>query len=193
MNKNTQKIVGIGILTAIVVALQFLSMAIRFGTFSVTLSLIPIVVGAALYGKGAGTWLGLAFGATVLASGDAGAFLTVNPVGTVVTVLAKGALAGFFVALVYELICKKNRTAATYISGVICPIVNTGVFLIGCFAFFLDTIKGWAQGLGFGDNYIKYMILGLVGLNFLFELGINLIFSPTIVKIIEIGQKKFSK
>ena len=193
MKNNTQKLVGIGVLTAIVVALQFLSMAIRFSNFSVTLSLIPIVVGAALYGKGAGAWLGLAFGITVLATGDASAFLTVNPIGTFITVLGKGILAGFSVGLVYELIQKKNKAVATYVSGVICPIVNTGVFLICCFVFFLDTIKGWAEGFGFGDDYVKYMILGLVGINFLFELAINLILSPTIVRLIDLIQKKIKK
>ncbi len=62
MNEKTKKIVGIGIFTAIVVVLQLLGSFIRFGTFSISLVLIPIVVGAALYGIGAGAWLGLAFG-----------------------------------------------------------------------------------------------------------------------------------
>ena len=50
---NTNTIIGLGLLTAIVVVMQFISMGLRFGTFSITLTLIPIVVGSALYG-----WLG---------------------------------------------------------------------------------------------------------------------------------------
>ncbi|MCD7873086.1 MAG: energy-coupled thiamine transporter ThiT, partial [Clostridiales bacterium] len=84
MNKNTKKLVGIGLFTAIVVVLQLLGSFIKFGTFSISLVLIPIVVGTALYGIGAGAWLGLAFGVTVLISGDAAAFLTVNVIGTIV-------------------------------------------------------------------------------------------------------------
>ncbi len=103
MKTNTKKIAGIGLLTAIVVVLQLLGSFIHFGLFSISLVLIPIVVGASLYGIGAGTWLGLAFGITVLVSGDAAAFLTVNPGGTVVTVLLKGALAGLLAGGVYKL------------------------------------------------------------------------------------------
>ena len=49
---NTNTIIGLGLLTAIVVVMQFISMGLRFGTFSITLTLIPIVVGSALYGWG---------------------------------------------------------------------------------------------------------------------------------------------
>ena len=54
---NTNTIIGLGLLTAIVVVMQFISMGLRFGTFSITLTLIPIVVGSALYGWGSGAWL----------------------------------------------------------------------------------------------------------------------------------------
>ena len=53
MNK-TKTIVGIGILTAITAVLQVISMNVRFGVFSITLSLIAIIVGASLYGWKAG-------------------------------------------------------------------------------------------------------------------------------------------
>jgi Predicted membrane protein len=93
---DIRKLTGIALFTAIVVVLQLLGSVIRFGPFSISLVLIPIVVGAALYGKLAGAWLGLVFGLVVLLSGDAAPFMAVNPLGTVITVLVKGALAGFF-------------------------------------------------------------------------------------------------
>ena len=77
MSKNTRKIVMMGLLTALVVVLQFVSMNIRTGTFSITLSLVPMVVGAALYGKWSGAWLGGVFGLSVLLTGDAKTFLAV--------------------------------------------------------------------------------------------------------------------
>ena len=52
--------VGIGLFTAIVVVLQFLGGGIKFGMFSISLVLVPIVVGAAVYGWAAGGWLGFA-------------------------------------------------------------------------------------------------------------------------------------
>lgn len=190
MKQNTKKIAGVGILTAIVVALQFLGSFIKFGTFSISLVLVPIVVGAALYGKWSGAWLGTAFGIAVLLSGDASLFLAVNPVGTVITVIVKGLLAGLFAGLVYELIQKKNNLVAVICSAIVCPVVNTGVFLLGCNLFFLDTVKQWAQGAGFGDSVATYMIVGLVGLNFVVELAVNLVLSSVIVKLIKLGSKE---
>ena len=188
MNKKTQTIVGVGIFTAIVVVLQLLGSFIKFGTFSVSLVLIPIIVGTALYGLGAGAWLGLAFGITVLASGDAAPFLAVNPVGTFITVLAKGALAGLAAGAIYRLLEKKNKMLATICAGVAAPVTNTGIFLIGCLIFFMPTINEWAKAAGM-ENAGKFMIVGLVGLNFVFELVINLVLSSVIVKLISLGKK----
>jgi len=189
---NTSTIVGIGLLTAIVIVLQFISMALRFGNFSITLTLIPIVVGAALFGRKTGAWLGLVFGAAVLLTGDAAVFLTVNVPGTIATVLVKGTAAGFCAAAVYRLIAKKNEIAAVLVSSVVAPIVNTGIFLLGCRIFFYDTVSAWGAGLGF-ENAFVYMMVGLVGINFLIELGTNLILNPAILRIIKIGRKKLVK
>ena len=50
---ETRTLTGLSILTAIVFVLQLLGSFIRLGTFSVSLVLIPIVIGAAMYGVGA--------------------------------------------------------------------------------------------------------------------------------------------
>ena len=189
---STQTIVGVGVLTAIVIVLQFVSMGLRFSAFSITLTLIPIVVGAALYGWKTGAWLGLVFGAAVLLTGDANAFFVINAGGTIATVLVKGAASGLCAGLVYQLIAKKNEVAAVLVSSITAPIVNTGIFLLGCRIFFFDTVAEWGKGLGF-ENTFAYMILGLVGTNFLIELGTNLILNPVALRIIKIVKKKFVK
>ena len=186
MSKKTKKLVMMGLLTAMVFVLQFVSMSIRTATFSITLSLVPIVVGAALYGKWAGAWLGFVFGVAVLLTGDANAFLAVNVPGTIITVILKGTLAGFASGVVYELLRKKNDTVATFVSGVLTPIVNTGVFILGCLAFFMPTIREWAGG----SNAVKFIFVGLIGFNFFIELAVNLILSPSIARIIKIGRKE---
>ncbi len=94
MGKTTPCIAGGGLLAAIVAVLQLVGSAIRFGPFSVSLVLIPLVLGAALYGWGMGCWLGLVFGAVVLLPGDAGLFLAADPGGAIVTVLSKGIVCG---------------------------------------------------------------------------------------------------
>ena len=189
-NTNTQKIVGLGLFTAIVVVLQLLGSFIKFGTFSVSLVLVPVVIGAALYGAGAGAWLGFVFGVVVLLSGDAAAFLGVNALGTILTVLAKGALAGLASGFVYKAIENKNRTLAVALAAVACPVVNTGVFLLGCLLFFMETISAWADAAGLGANVGQFMIVGLVGANFIFELLFNAVLSPVILRLIRIGKKE---
>lgn len=186
-NTKTSKVVGLGLFTAIVVVLQFLGSFIKFGPFSITLVLAPIVIGAALYGIGAGAYLGLVFGATVLISGDAAAFLTINPIGTVIIVLLKGMLAGLAAGLVYSLISKASSLAGVIVAGVVCPIVNTGIFLAGCYIFFQE----WLVAV-FGTTGFVTVVAGLVGVNFLIELGINMVLSTAIVKIIDLGKKQLN-
>lgn len=182
MNK-TQKIVGMGILTALVIVLQALAIGIKFGPFSITLVLVPIIVGAALYGWKAGAWLGTVFGIVVLLT-DAGAFLAVNIPGTIVTCILKGALSGLCAGVVYKVLEKYNRWIATFAAAIVAPIVNTGVFLLGCVVFFLDTVKGWGAGAGY-DNVGAYLIFGFVGLNFVVEMVINVALSSAVVRIVD--------
>ena len=183
---STQNLVLAAILTALVIILQFMGAFIKLGPFSISLVLIPIVIGASSCGKGIGAWLGLVFGAVVLASGDAAAFLAINPLGTVLTVLLKGTLCGYLAGLSYKALEKTNKTLAVALAAIVCPLVNTGIFLLGCLAFFMGTIAEWASAFGFGDNVAAYMILVLVGANFLFELLTNIILSPIIVRLLNI-------
>ena len=185
--ERTRKLVGIALFSAIVVVLQILGAFIRLGPFSISLVLIPIVVGSAVYGKGSGTWLGFLFGVAVLLSGDAAAFLAVSVPGTIITVLLKGTLAGLMVDLFYSLLEKVNKYLAVIVSAIICPVVNTGIFLLGCKVFFMDTIALWSSGTDYGTDVVSYMIFVLVGGNFLVELAVNVVMSPVILRIVEIG------
>ncbi len=188
-SKSIRQIVGIGLFTAIVVVLQLVASTIKFGPFSITLTLAPIIIGTALYGLGAGAWLGLVFGGMVLATGDAAPFLAVNVPGTVLTVLLKGMLAGLAAGAVYKLIEKKGELPAAICAGITAPVVNTGVFVLGCLAFFMPTIKEWAGG----GEAIKFLFLSMIGVNFLVELGINCFLATVIVKIIKLGKKENKK
>ena len=128
LSEKIQKLVGTGLLTALVIVIYLLTMGLTIGPFNITFALIPIVVGAALYGWSAGTWLGLVFGAMVLFTGGGNAFLVINAPGTIATVLVKGAAAGAVSGLVYKALEKKNRWAATICAAAAAPIVNTGIF-----------------------------------------------------------------
>ena len=188
--ENTQKLVLGAIFTALVVILQLMGSFIRFGTFSISLVLIPIVIGAATCGVGIGTWLGFAFGVAVLISGDAALFLAISVPGTIVTVLLKGAACGLAASLVYKALERFNQIVAVIVAAITCAVVNTGVFLLGCYIFFFDTVSLWAVSSGMKyENTFQYMILGLVGGNFIFELITNIILSPVVVRILKFNKK----
>ena len=186
---DTKRLVVLAVFTAIVVVLQYLGGFIRFGAFSISLVLAPILVGAALYGPAAGAWLGFVFAIAVFITGDAASFLVVNAFGTIVTVLAKGILAGLCSGLVYRALEKKNMTLAVFAAAVVCPVVNTGVFLLGCCAFFLKTVAEWGAAAGY-ENVGAFMLFGFVGLNFVVELVINVVLGSVIVRLIQIGRKQ---
>lgn len=185
---ETRTLTGLAILTAIVIVLEAVSAAVgHVGIFTFTLALVPIVVGAALYGVGAGAWLGFIFGVVVLISGDAAPFLAVSIPGTILTVLVKGTGAGFVAGLVCKAL-SKHEIPSVVLAALSAPIANTGIFLLGCLLFFMPTIQSWADGLGF-PSAGNYMIFGLVGVNFLIEMAISIVLSPVIVRLVHIARK----
>ena len=187
--EQVRKLTLAAMLTAVVVVLALLGTAIRFGTFNVNLALVPIVIGAALLGVWYGAWFGFVNAMVILLSGDAGPFIAVNALGTVVTVVAKGVLAGLCSGLVYRAMQKHNHYAAVILAALVCPVVNTGVFLIGCRIFFWKTLSQWAQGTDAGSTF-SYVIVFLVGVNFLLEVAINVILAPVIARLLGFSEDK---
>ena len=124
-------------------------------------------------------------GVAVLVSGDAAAFLAIDIAGTILVVLLKGVVSGIAAAGVYKLLEKKNKYIAVLGAAVTCPLANTGVFVLGCFAFFMDTIREWGAGMGF-ENAFAYIILGMVGINFIVEMILNIVLSPAVVRLLNI-------
>lgn len=191
--EKVKRMVGLSLLIAIVVVLQIIGTAfpIKIGPVSISLVLVPIVIGAALYGPTGGAVLGAAF--SVVASIccmnglDAGGAMVfqANPLLCILLVIAKGTLAGTASGWVYKLIAPKNRYAAVLCAAIICPVVNTGIFLLGMAAFFGEILRVWAGG----SNVAGYVLTGIVVINFLPELLLNVIMSPASNRIIRVVQK----
>lgn len=191
MNKktiSTRTLTGLALLTAIVIILQLLGQFIRFGPFSVSLVLIPIVIGAALYGPWAGCWLGFVFGFVVLLQPDTQFFYTFNGFATILVCLIKGSAAGFCAGLVYKAIEKRNEYLAVIISAIVCPLVNSGLFFIGSWLFFIPLIEEtFALEAGQG---VSFILVSMIGLNFIFEMLVNIVFSPVILRLIKLGKNR---
>jgi len=187
---DTRKMVLLALLTAIVVVLQVLASAIPVYPFRLTLVLVPIVIGAALITPLAGGWLGFVFGFVVLvSSGDVLPFMLFNPAATIFVLLLKGVLAGMAAGYVYKLFANKNRTMAVISAAVIAPIVNTGIFVLGAYVFFLPVVMEFGGFFGYSEA-TAIIFLGMVGINFPLEFGTNLILSPVIVRLIQYGRDK---
>ena len=186
MNKNLKKMVGIALLMAMVVVMQFVGgMIPPIGGFSISLVLIPIVIGASVYGIGAGALLGATFGTVVFINCITGAdpggamVLQASPILCFVVVMGKGILAGIASAAVYRLFSAKNAYLAMLLAAIVCPLVNTGTFILCMVLFFNDVLSVWAAG----SALVGYILSGLVLANFVPELIINVLFSPASVRI----------
>ena len=185
---DTQKLVLLALLTAIVIVLQLLASFLPVYPFKLNLVLIPTVVGAALISPLAGAWLGFVFGVTVLSADRM--LLTLfglTPV-TIIVVLARGILFGAAAGYVYKLLSKKGETIAVISAAVVAPIVNTGIFVLGLYMFFIPVIM--AQFQVDRADIASFIFLGMIGINFPLEFGINLVLSPTIIRLVQYGQSK---
>ena len=180
-NAKIKQMAGIALLMAMVVVMQFItSMIPAVGGFSISLVLIPIVLGSAIYGPGAGALLGGTFSVVVIINcitgtdpGGAMVFQA-NPLLCILVVMTKGVLAGFASGAVYRAVKGVNSYLAMILAAVMCPVVNTGTFVLCMYLFFIDVLAAWAGG---GD-VLGYILTGLILANFVPELIINVVFSP---------------
>lgn len=186
--KGLKRQVGLSLFSAIIVVLTVLGNFVRFGPVPITLSLAPIIIGAAVYGSSAGALLGGVFGLVVLLGGISGwdggtvmLLMGLNPIGCILICIGKGILAGYLSGLAYRAIENKSPLAAVITAGVVCPVVNTGLFIIGMLVFYGSTLQSWAGG----QNVIYYAIFGLAGINFVVELLVNLVLSSGITTVIK--------
>lgn len=181
LNQKIKRMAAVALLMALVVVMQFISgMIPPVSGFSISLVLIPVVLGSALYGPGVGALLGGTFGVIVFINCVTGAdvggamVLQANPVLCFLVVMGKGILAGLASGWVYKLLKNKNTYLAMLCAAIVCPVVNTGVFVVCMLTLFKDVLSAWAAG---GD-LLTYILTGLVVANFLPELAINVVFSP---------------
>ena len=118
-NNKILRMVGIALMMALVFVMQSISSIIPpVGGFAISLVLIPIVLGSAVYGPGAGALLGATFGTIVyincLTGADPGGAMVfqASPVLCFLVVMGKGTFAGLASGTVYKLLKGKNSYAS---------------------------------------------------------------------------------
>ena len=185
---TTKTITGLGILTAILVCLYGLSTVIRIGQLTLNLTLVPIAVGACLYGPIGGLFLGLVDGVFNLLAPETGAFLAMNWWATVLLVLVKTGLAGLLAGFVFLPFKQKLPLVGCILASIIVPIVNTGVFIAGFLAFFSPMVADAATAEG--KSIFEYTIVLFIGLNFLIEFTVNAVLSTLVYTVYKAYERK---
>lgn len=196
---KTRQLVLLAILVAVILVLQLTGFAIKLpflGT-PVSLVLIPITLGAMILGPVSGAILGFVFGAEVyLVCGVMGTdeftgFLFQDaPIATAGICIIKSTLAGYLSGLTFKLIKSKNQVAATFAAAAVTPVVNTGVFVLGCLLI-KSTLTGYMALKGIGGTVIYFLIIGCAGFNFLFEMAFNLLLAPALERLWHIASRRF--
>ena len=177
---DTKKIVYISILTALM--LIFNLIPLRLGGMSLAVfSLTIMVIGVIKCGMIGGVLLGAAFGLSVMLMPETTIFIGITFIGTVITVMAKGIAAGAVAALVYKVVDKFNRYAAIICAAAVAPTVNSSVFFLGSMIFFRGYFEELSATASLG--VVPFIILVVIGLNYLIELAVSVIFAPVVYKL----------
>ena len=192
---NQRKLIYTAMFAAVVVVLQMF-VSIPIGMFTITLTLVPVMLGAILFGPISGAILGGVFGVVVAiqvitgAAGPASTLMLVQaPVTTVVLCILKGAVAGLASGLVYKAVAKLEKpNLAVILSAVVCPIVNTGIFCLGLVVFYNNLLNEWAIAGDYASAF-TFIILGLIGLNFVIEFAVNVLLIPVALRMIKIVKR----
>ena len=184
-----------GILFALVVVMQSLGGTVSIGAVQLNFTLIPIVLGAVIFGALAGAVLGFTCGVVVLIQVIMGMspfyviIWSYTPVITTLTCIVKTTVAGFVAGLVYKLIKGKNDYVAIFTASALVPVINTALFILGALCMG-DAITAFQVQIGdTTGNALVFILVVLVTFNFFIELALNLIVAPSLHRVIKVFDK----
>lgn len=186
MNSNSEKIkklVGLAIFVCLVVVLQVLSNYIQIGQVSITLALIPIVVGSIIYGPWTGFLLGAVCGLTIFfGPGTIAIFWPLGIVRTFFVCILKTGLAGLAAGYIYKIF--KNKNVGVVLASISVPIINTGLFALAAYFLYYDLLADNAGATG--QNIAAFLFLTFIGFNFIIEFVVNSLLSPVVLRLVNI-------
>ena len=188
---QAKKLTYFAVLTALTIVLQLLGNTVKIGIVTLNFSLIPIVLAAILLGVWYGTVLGAITGLIILlhcgilgADGFTNVLFATDPVIISLVCVVKTAAAGAVSALLFKWISKFNGFAATVVAAGIVPVINSGIFILGMLCIIPSLYN--AGFLAEGANAFAGIVVGFVGLNFVFEFALNVIVAPALYRVIKI-------
>ena len=180
---DTKTIVLTGLFLALEIIFQTLGNFLQIGPANINVALVTVVLAGVICGPISGAVLGFFNGIMALLSPSTIAiFMPINPAATVIICLLKCTLAGLISGLVFILFKKKNRFLGLVLASLLVPVVNTGTFCIGSLLFFRPFLES-----GVGETFPNigaFLIFGVIGWNFIFEITSTVVLSPTIGMIL---------
>jgi uncharacterized membrane protein len=170
-----QKLTVLSVLSAIVAIVSFLP--IKTLGLEITLSMVPVAIGAMMYGASGGAILGFVFGMVSFLqclgwSAFGVVLFGINPLFTFLVCVPTRILAGLLAGLLVD-IFKKNYNMSKWsvlLAAVFAPILNTVFFMSGLVLCFYNTdyIQGFVTALNAANPFIFVVLF--VGINGLVEI-----------------------
>ncbi len=195
---QAKKLTYFAVLTAFTVVLQLIGNTVRIGAVTLNFSLIPIVLSAILLGVWYGAGLGAITGLIILlhggilgADGFTNVLFATDPVIITLVCIVKTAAAGAISALLFKWLKRYNGLAATIVAAGIVPIINSGIFILGMLCI-IPSLRN-AGFIAEGANAFAVIVIGFVGLNFVFEFAVNVIVAPALYRVINIVDRSIFK
>ena len=113
-----------------------------------------------------------------------GELFATDPVIITLVCVGKTAAAGALSALLFKWLIRYNGFVATVVAAGIVPVINSGIFILGMLCITPSLYN--AGFLAEGANAFAGIVIGFVGLNFVFEFGLNVIVAPALYRVINI-------
>ncbi len=135
---NTRYLVELALFVAIILVMKLTGLSsIPVGPLNMTLTMVPIAIGAMLLGPLAGGVLGMIYGFTSLydaVSGGSvmtGIFFQISPLNTIVLCVVMRVLVGVGTGWLFRLLHRLDRTktACYFLGGLAAPLLNTLLFM----------------------------------------------------------------
>lgn len=173
--KRIQKLTVLSVLAAITAIVAFVPL--KTLGLEITFTMIPVAIGAILYGPSGGAVLGAVFGVVSFLqclgySHFGAALFAINPVFTFIVCVPTRILAGLLAGFIYKALkagCKSD-IPALLTASLAAPLLNTVFFMSSLVLFFYrtDYIQGFVSAMG-AANPIMFILL-FVGINGLVEI-----------------------
>lgn len=195
-----KKITFLAVFSAVIAVISFLP--IRTLGLEITLSMVPVAVGAICFGPAAGAFLGGVFGLVSFLqclgwSPFGAALLAIDPLYTLLVCVPTRMLAGWLTGLIFRLFAKSNkgwvREAGFPVASFAAALLNTVLFmstLVLCF-YNTDFIQGFVTQMG-AINPFMFVVL-FVGINGIVELIAGFILAAPASRAVTAALKRMTK